>query len=605
MTDSAVPSPSKPAHHRISKRIELDIVPGKSLGPFCLGSSLWDVIHFLSERSQLFPTVELQYSQEEPLKFDFIITLPVNGLHLRFDGSLQRLRSIECYDPNKVKLVYQHSEVSSSRTIPTFLLIYKSFGPTYPGEYEAKQSIYTLKYPGLAFTFPIPLRHQHLYKAANDTSNKTTTADLPLELPDGTTPIASKVIVYSSQCYTWQQSVIPASHLSKIIAESNVMSTSATLRSFIKNYGKVGRREVEKVIVKPTVGITLVFPTVGHSSTDSGVGVEHTESPTSILLSSLAAATLSPTTQQHSRQTSGTSTTQTINSISSNNHILQQFVHVDLNQTSVQDILVDLGKPSKIFYKEEDKMKIHSVKNMNDTMNTSTADKATANNRNSNGSKNDTIMDDNNINQLENSSSNNGNNNDVNNTSSSSNSISDDNQSYHTDYFLNYFHFGIDILIDGGSHVCKKIVLHGNIPGHYDFQRYKRCPFQLTFPKSIIKQFIKKEDRNTKKNQLVDILDDEDNDYLQYVITADMKVTDMKKRIPWDPVFAPTLTTADTSNSNKEAAESTTIIEQRPVILTRGSSEQNPFGSTHLTGYDEGIILEVMKNGYIPTVVLF
>lgn len=52
-----------------------------------------------------------------------------------------------------------------------------------------------------------------------------------------------------------------------------------------------------------------------------------------------------------------------------------------------------------------------------------------------------------------------------------------------TDYFFNYFHLGIDILIDGALHVCKKIVLHGNIPGHYDFQKYKRCPFQITFPK--------------------------------------------------------------------------------------------------------------------------
>ncbi len=40
-----------------------------------------------------------------------------------------------------------------------------------------------------------------------------------------------------------------------------------------------------------------------------------------------------------------------------------------------------------------------------------------------------------------------------------------------TDYFLNYFHLGIDILIDGGLHICKKIVLHGNVPGHFDFQR--------------------------------------------------------------------------------------------------------------------------------------
>lgn len=32
-----------------------------------------------------------------------------------------------------------------------------------------------------------------------------------------------------------------------------------------------------------------------------------------------------------------------------------------LHVTRPQDILADLGKPSRVFYKEEDKMKIHSV----------------------------------------------------------------------------------------------------------------------------------------------------------------------------------------------------------------------------------------------------
>ena len=57
------------AHHEVasqqrSKRIELVIVPGKSLGPFRLGSSLWDVLHFLADKTPFFPSVELKYSQE-------------------------------------------------------------------------------------------------------------------------------------------------------------------------------------------------------------------------------------------------------------------------------------------------------------------------------------------------------------------------------------------------------------------------------------------------------------------------------------------------------------------------------------------------------------
>ena len=72
----------------MAKRIELSISPGSSLGPFrigrCIlslrilqgtavrilntemvsGTSIWDIITFLRERSSFFPQVELKYSQE-------------------------------------------------------------------------------------------------------------------------------------------------------------------------------------------------------------------------------------------------------------------------------------------------------------------------------------------------------------------------------------------------------------------------------------------------------------------------------------------------------------------------------------------------------------
>lgn len=36
-------------------------------------------------------------------------------------------------------------------------------------------------------------------------------------------------------------------------------------------------------------------------------------------------------------------------------------VQILLRLSTAQDILADLGKPSRVFYKEEDKMKIHSL----------------------------------------------------------------------------------------------------------------------------------------------------------------------------------------------------------------------------------------------------
>ncbi|RCH78809.1 hypothetical protein CU098_003389, partial [Rhizopus stolonifer] len=158
------------------------------------------------------------------------------------------------------------------------------------------------------------------------------------------------------------------------------------------------------------------------------------------------------------------------------------------------------------------------------------------------------------------------------------NNVLDDKGVQPTDYFFNYFYLGIDVLMDGALHVCKKIILHGNIPGHYDFQKYKRCPFQI--------QFAKKKNKKNKQNDATLLVDVEDEN--EEIITANMKISTMQERIPWE-----------CSSTIKEDGP------KKPVILTRGSSEQNPFGSTYLTGYDEGIVMEVMKNGCVPTVVIF
>lgn len=196
-------------------------------------------------------------------------------------------------------------------------MIYKSFGPTYPGEFDSNQSIYTLKYPGLAFNFPIPIKHQNLYK---------TSTDLPLEFPDGTTPIASKVILYSNS-NTWQQATVPP--LAKFLAESNTSNST--------KYGKLGKREVEAIIAKPTKGITLRFPTHG-STVDTDIALDK------------SSAMMTNNDSNSNRMTN-----------SSNISIVNQNVLINLNSTTAQDILADLGKPSRTFYKEEDKMKIHSV----------------------------------------------------------------------------------------------------------------------------------------------------------------------------------------------------------------------------------------------------
>ncbi|KAL1465257.1 hypothetical protein WDU94_004840 [Cyamophila willieti] len=85
-----------------------------------------------------------------------------------------------------------------------------------------------------------------------------------------------------------------------------------------------------------------------------------------------------------------------------------------------QDVCTTLGAPTKIFFKAEDKMKIHSPN----------AHKLVSGQRKS-------------------------------------------------DFFFNYFTLGLDILFDASTYRAKKFVLHTNYPGHYNFNTYHRCQFSL------------------------------------------------------------------------------------------------------------------------------
>jgi len=92
-------------------------------------------------------------------------------------------------------------------------------------------------------------------------------------------------------------------------------------------------------------------------------------------------------------------------------------VNVRIGTTSAQDLTCDLGAPLRVFYKEDDRMAIHSR------------------NKTPDGTEDG--------------------------------------------YFYNYFQYGIDFLISGSTHLVQKIILHTNIPGTPMFQRYQRCPWEI------------------------------------------------------------------------------------------------------------------------------
>ena len=148
------------------------------IGILVLGASLHDILTRLKAQPNVYPTIDVLYSSSEPLVAPVTLTLPHNGLRLRFDGPDQRMRLIEVLDFTKTPLTYKNfdlvklldvtetqpsGELSSKPTGPAFRQVYhKLFGPTFAGEYLRTQEgsladfgTYILSYPGVALSFPL------------------------------------------------------------------------------------------------------------------------------------------------------------------------------------------------------------------------------------------------------------------------------------------------------------------------------------------------------------------------------------------------------------------------------------------------------------------
>jgi hypothetical protein len=76
-----------------------------------LGASLHDILTRLKAEPQRFPKLDLVYDHTSAVKEPVILNLPRNGLRLRFDGPQQRLRLIEVLDFTKSQLTYKDKDV--------------------------------------------------------------------------------------------------------------------------------------------------------------------------------------------------------------------------------------------------------------------------------------------------------------------------------------------------------------------------------------------------------------------------------------------------------------------------------------------------------------
>ena len=113
-----------------------------------LGCSLHEVLSTVKAEVKTFSRFQLYHDEGDPITSPLYLVLPDNGLRLQFDGPDQRLRLIEVLDFARARLTYKDVDVFKSpeahapgSTGPRFRHVYdKLLGPTYGGEYLPPKS---------------------------------------------------------------------------------------------------------------------------------------------------------------------------------------------------------------------------------------------------------------------------------------------------------------------------------------------------------------------------------------------------------------------------------------------------------------------------------
>lgn len=192
---------------------------------------------------------------------------------------------------------------------------------------------------------------------------------------------------------------------------------------------------------------------------------------------------------------------------------------------TAQDIMSALGSPNHIFYKAEDKMKIHSPDG----------------NRRIRSRK--------------------------------------------ADYFLNYFTLGMDCLFDANTHRMKKVVLHTNYPGHYNFNTYYRCNFNLP----IFKQRCSSNALMAACQVGSGSFTDDENTAPPSTDLSTLNVTPFTK---WETI--------------QEFLNKSVYIQDSPVILKRNSAANvsNPFGPTYCYGFGDTIFEVIPSCNLLASVTI-
>ncbi|ERS96443.1 hypothetical protein HMPREF1624_07354 [Sporothrix schenckii ATCC 58251] len=449
--------------------------PGRALGFLVLGASLHDILTRLKAEPHRFPKLDLTYSPTDPVRDPVVLALPANGLRLRFDGPEQRLRLIEVLDFTKNHIFFR--EQNKDRDLvkpssadapaptggPTFRHIYSRFlGPTYDGEFVPGEGngsssnstgTYVLSYPGVAFTFPMA---RSAYSPDKDVVSLLST---PSNLAAVSMAVFSGDSWAQARDHLWTE-VLPAIKSFTPLAKGKDVAPDEVSLVNIHGGGKLQLFRRWAQPAQPT-------------STDDAAASADASS----------------------------------------------FFWITLGETTPQELVAELGPPDAIYRKSDQRMYIHKIR----TASTSRSRRPTNNAAGSlgtsdphsynaaHGRRPDETLTDTDQSSIPTASSDDDDGDDAAEDEFMTGNVS-------SECFFNYFYLGFDVLVStpttpsrlppsleaaaaggggGGSGappperplksaapdrlVATKLVLHGNVPGSYPFNRHRRCRWSIAY----------------------------------------------------------------------------------------------------------------------------
>ncbi|GAA5864804.1 hypothetical protein JCM3774_004234 [Rhodotorula dairenensis] len=372
----------------LTNQAPLELVPGTALGPFHLGSLLFNVLNHVREYRGQYPHARLAWDQEHPLSEPVHLSLTTPPLHLTFSPPAQRLSRIQVTGPRpgahvtyrsqRLQDVTRHVENGQEDGEPgnegeeeedeegedVVKRIRRILGPTF-GSSKAPTGTHEdiLSYPGVAFGV---------------TSTRSGSKRLRRVV---VTPLPTSNGVPVDQAWLHPRVDDGAQNFGVVM------------------YGDLQRAVVEldpDGVHKPL--ITLHF---------------HSDHPAAAAAAAAAASS-----------SSSSSSSSPSSSSPESKHF--EPVVLEIGVTTSEDILCELGSAIRIFWKEDDRLMIHTAA-----------------------------------------------------VGTSSRAALEPNP-----YFLSYPHLGLTVLVtvpssSGQPHVLEKVILHSNTPGQVQFGRTARALWTL------------------------------------------------------------------------------------------------------------------------------